>query len=199
MSALIVEPNPRTAAQLARLLASATVSVQICGTRADALKVLTRKPVELVLAELDLPDGSGLTLLVDAHCLCPSAAFIVMGSRVSAEQVTEAWRLGARDIIFKPITRQGVSGALRRAATVGPAPLTAPPNVSAPVRTAPASSECELQLTVALNGDYDGIQQRLVREVVRRFDGNKAKAARALGMHRRTLYRLINRNRPAQR
>ena len=44
-----------------------------------------------------------------------------------------------------------------------------------------------------LTGGLKQIEQYLVHEVIRRCRGNKAAAARSLGLHRRTLYRLLER------
>jgi len=57
------------------------------------------------------------------------------------------------------------------------------------VSTAPPSSESLKGLT----DDLASIQRTKVVEVLRRELGNKAKAARALGIERRKLYRLIER------
>ena len=46
-------------------------------------------------------------------------------------------------------------------------------------------------IEVPLSGNLRSIEGHLVREIVRRHGGNKAAAARALGMHRRTLYRIL--------
>ncbi len=46
-------------------------------------------------------------------------------------------------------------------------------------------------ISVPLAGDLKAMECHLIREVVRRHGGNKAAAARALGMHRRTLYRVL--------
>lgn len=54
-------------------------------------------------------------------------------------------------------------------------------------------------LSVALEGDLRSIERSVIREVVRRNGGNKAAAARALGMHRRTLYRLLEHARASPR
>jgi DNA-binding NtrC family response regulator len=62
-------------------------------------------------------------------------------------------------------------------------------HVSAPV-TVP---DCDM-VSVPLVGDLRTIEQCVIREVVRRCSGNKAAAARALGMHRRTLYRVLQQN-----
>jgi DNA-binding NtrC family response regulator len=46
--------------------------------------------------------------------------------------------------------------------------------------------------------DLDGVERRHVGDVLRRHGGNKVQAARALGVSRRTLYRLIDKYRPAE-
>ncbi len=47
-------------------------------------------------------------------------------------------------------------------------------------------------ISVPLAGDLKAIERHVIREVVRRHRGNKAAAARALGMHRRSLYRALD-------
>jgi len=47
-------------------------------------------------------------------------------------------------------------------------------------------------ISVPLAGDLKEIERHVIREVVRRHRGNKAAAARALGMHRRSLYRALD-------
>jgi len=56
-----------------------------------------------------------------------------------------------------------------------------------------AVPSCDM-VSVPLVGDLRTIEQCVIREVVRRCSGNKAAAARALGMHRRTLYRVLQQN-----
>lgn len=53
-------------------------------------------------------------------------------------------------------------------------------------QTAPASASCESQR-------LDEIERSHIQEVLKRERGNKARAARALGIHRRKLYRLLER------
>jgi two-component system response regulator HydG len=49
---------------------------------------------------------------------------------------------------------------------------------------------------VPLVGDLRQIERSIIDEVIRRCGGNKAAAARALGLHRRTLYRLLEEQSP---
>ncbi|MGA2032187.1 MAG: sigma 54-interacting transcriptional regulator [Thermoguttaceae bacterium] len=46
-------------------------------------------------------------------------------------------------------------------------------------------------ISVPLTGGLKGMEDAILREVIQRCRGNKAAAARALGLHRRTLYRLL--------
>jgi DNA-binding NtrC family response regulator len=45
---------------------------------------------------------------------------------------------------------------------------------------------------VPLCGNFREIERRVILEAIRRYDGNKAAAARSLGLHRRTLYRILD-------
>ena len=47
-------------------------------------------------------------------------------------------------------------------------------------------------VSIPLLGDLKAMECFMIREVVKRHGGNKAAAARALGMHRRTLYRVLD-------
>ncbi len=66
-----------------------------------------------------------------------------------------------------------------------------------PTEPAPAPPTANGQLSAAerisvpLTGGIKQMQRYIVEEVVRRRHGNKAAAARLLGLHRRTLYRLL--------
>lgn len=194
LTVLIVEPNARTARQIARELIAEGCFVQSFGTRGEASVALKTLRVDLLITELRLPDADGLGLLSEALALKPPIACVVVASRATAEQVAEAWRLGACDIVFKPVTRHGLLAAFRRAVrahriqAVNPEPPVCL-NVEAPSQ--PQHAENELSVTIPLTGDYDDVQRHLMHEVIRRFDGNKAAAARSLGIHRRTLYRFI--------
>lgn len=60
-------------------------------------------------------------------------------------------------------------------------------------RSVGAASET---ITVPFEGDFREIQRQIIREAINRCSGNKAAAARALGLHRKTIYRLLQGGEP---
>jgi DNA-binding NtrC family response regulator len=53
-------------------------------------------------------------------------------------------------------------------------------------------------ILVPMAGDLKVIERTIITEVIKRCQGNKAAAARALGLHRKTLYRLLDGEAPSQ-
>ena len=64
-----------------------------------------------------------------------------------------------------------------------------------PLRSGKPTSSGEM-VTVPLTGNIEEIERHVIREMIERCHGNKAEAARKLGMHRRTLYRVMERAAP---
>jgi len=54
------------------------------------------------------------------------------------------------------------------------------------------------RISVPLLGDLKKIERAVIEAVIERCRGNKAAAARALGLHRRTLYRILQDESPAK-
>jgi DNA-binding NtrC family response regulator len=50
-------------------------------------------------------------------------------------------------------------------------------------------------ITIPYAGDLKIIERSIVSEVISRYNGNKSAAARALGLHRKTLYRILENER----
>jgi len=49
--------------------------------------------------------------------------------------------------------------------------------------------------SVPIDGTLKNIELQIIKEAIKKFNGNKAAAARSLGLHRKTLYRLLGRSR----
>ena len=62
--------------------------------------------------------------------------------------------------------------------------------VAVSLNKARCQRDCEA-ISVPLAGGLKAIERSVIGAVIERCGGNKAKAARILGLHRRTLYRLL--------
>lgn len=84
----------------------------------EAREILARQSVDLLLTDVGLPDGSGLTLLGELRRRHPLAAAMVMSGTPSVDCAVDAVRGGAVDFVTKPfsaeVLTERVRGALGR-------------------------------------------------------------------------------------
>ena len=88
---LVVEDDPGSLVTLTALLEAEDYLVEACGTAEEALKyIATNAPMDLVLSDLKLPDGSGLQIHWAVKKLNPDAALILTTGHASVETAIEA-------------------------------------------------------------------------------------------------------------
>ncbi len=191
------------AARITPILRQRVKSVTVAGAGGDALDLLGKEPAAILICELRQGEQSGLSLWTDARRLCPDLQAILLASRPSVEDAVEALRSGVTDLVIKPISEAAILSAIDRALArltrrpmnkvespqaddihLPPAPHFLSPRPETPNRS-------ELTIDVSAGGSLHELERRLVEEVIRRFDGNKSAAARSLGIHRKSLYRLL--------
>ena len=90
------------------------------GSASDALGLLrerarNRKPVSLILSDMQLPDGSGLDLIQEvksdpAWCMTP---VIVLSHEVGEGIINEAYALGANSYVPKATASKNIQGSLQ--------------------------------------------------------------------------------------
>ena len=99
---LVVDDEPDGREVLSEVLELGGYSVLCAGSGNEALKVLEKEPVDLILTDLRMPDGDGLFLLREVrhqHATRPIVAFISGYADIPAEQTEE---LGPQRIFEKP-------------------------------------------------------------------------------------------------
>ena len=111
--ALIVDDDADAAEMLAALIASEGYSVAIAHSLAEARNCMALRPPDLVLLDLRLPDGSGLSLFGEQSLLCNAQVVLVTGY-ATLETSIEALRLGAADYLVKPVNMTHLRGVLSR-------------------------------------------------------------------------------------
>lgn len=81
----------------------------------EALKELSRTSYDLVITDLKMPDGDGITLLKQIHSLYPETMVMVITAYASTESAVEAMKAGAIDYIVKPINIEELRIIVRNA------------------------------------------------------------------------------------
>ena len=120
--ALIVDDDADSAESLALLVASERFTVEVAHTLRDARRQIALRPPDIVLLDLQLPDGNGMELISDKAVLAQSEIVLITG-HASLETSIKALWLGAADYLVKPINPRQLQGVLSR--FVKPAALQA--------------------------------------------------------------------------
>jgi FixJ family two-component response regulator len=81
---------------------------------AQARKVLESQKIDLLLTDVNLPDGDGMTLLSVLHLHQPQADAIVMTGQANMDEAIEAMREGASDFVPKPFSSAELTERVRR-------------------------------------------------------------------------------------
>jgi DNA-binding NtrC family response regulator len=111
--ALIVDDDTDSAEMLATLLATEGLTVAVAHDLAGARRQLVLQTPQLILLDLHLPDGSGMSLLDDEKVRVESEIVLVTG-HASLETSIHALRMGAADYLIKPVNIKQLKGILSR-------------------------------------------------------------------------------------
>jgi DNA-binding NtrC family response regulator len=99
---LVVDDEPSVLKVVERLAAKAGFDVVTCGSAADAMQTLLRKPANLAMVDLRMPDVNGLELLRQIRSAVPACEVILMTGFAAVDSAVEAIKLGAREYLTKP-------------------------------------------------------------------------------------------------
>jgi DNA-binding NtrC family response regulator len=88
-------------------------AVLSAGSVPEALAVLKeQQPVDMLLLDLKLPGGGGLSLLGQVKTLYPKIAVVVMTAFATVSSAVEAMRIGAGDYLTKPFALDDLAAVL---------------------------------------------------------------------------------------
>jgi len=113
--ALVVDDDVDSAEMLATLLASEGITAATAHSLAEAQRRIVLQTPDLILLDLNLPDGSGMTLF-DNETVRANAEVVLITGHASLETSIEALRLGAADYLIKPVSVRQLKGILSRVA-----------------------------------------------------------------------------------
>ncbi|MFP4561472.1 MAG: sigma-54-dependent transcriptional regulator [Thiohalorhabdus sp.] len=100
---LIVDDEPSIRELIGLTVEPLGFEVREAGTLAEAREALAAEAPDLILTDLRLPDGNGMTLVEESAALRPAPAVAVITAYGTPESAVEAMRAGAYDYLSKPI------------------------------------------------------------------------------------------------
>ena len=112
---VVVEDRQTTRWMVEETLRRRGYAVAGCGTLAEGRELLAAEPPDLLLTDLQLPDGTGLDLLREALARDPRLPALVMSAYGTIEIAVEAIKLGAYDFVTKPFDTSRLASLIAHA------------------------------------------------------------------------------------
>src|SRR5580765_2012168 len=102
---LVVDDEPAIVDSLQKILERESLRVLTAGSGGEALEILRREPIWLLLTDLMMPGMSGMDLLRASKSVAPETETVLMTAYGTVENAVEAMKQGAYDFVTKPIKR----------------------------------------------------------------------------------------------
>jgi signal transduction histidine kinase len=112
---LIVDDDAALGENLAEIVASLDVSVELVDTAAAALQRVAGHSIDLALVDIRLPDGSGIDLIPSLRVLDPLIEVVLITGDATIESAIAAVRGGAFSYIVKPFSGPDLLEIVKRA------------------------------------------------------------------------------------
>lgn len=171
---LIVDDDEMFCHVMQRAMARRGFEVMVATDADQALALARQTPPAIATLDLKLEHSSGLKLLPELLDIAPGCRVIVLTGYSSIATAVEAIKLGAVNYLCKPADADEILAALGKE--------SGDPNTE--VADNPPS--------------INRVTWEHIQKVLQEHDGNISATARALGMHRRTLQRKLQK-RPVRR
>jgi two-component system response regulator RegA len=167
---LLVDDDVTFCSVLAKALEKRGFQVRVAYSVAAALNDIQDSAPEYAVIDLKMPDQSGLTLVSRLKALDEHTKIVVLTGYASIATAVEAIKLGATYYLSKPADADDIVAAFHRHSGDNSAPVS------------------ELPLSVKR------LEWEHIHRVLMKHHGNISASAKALGMHRRTLQRKLNKH-----
>ena len=168
---LLVDDDATFTAVMQRGLERRGFTVRCCQSGDEALAACEDFQPQRILLDLNMPEVSGLVVLPELLAASPEARLVVLTGYSSIATAVEATKAGASNYLCKPASIDEVLAAFDDGG-------------QAEIPVDPIS--------------VDRLEWEHIQKVLHDNDGNVSATARALGMHRRTLQRKLQK-RPVRR
>ena len=118
-SVLIVEDDAVSLILLTKLVERVGYKALAAADGLQALEVLKKQAVDLVIADYDMPNMNGIELLKKVRAEHPSVPFVLVTSDQDLNVIREAWESGAFDFFRKPVFVDRLTQTLQLALEYG--------------------------------------------------------------------------------
>jgi DNA-binding NtrC family response regulator len=178
---LIVEDDPRLRDLLVRITTEWGFKVTAVWSGEEGDRLNRDAPFDLAILDYHLPRMNGMQTLRKLREAAPELQAVVLTAHADLGVAKEAIHLDVVEFLTKPCQRneleQALDRALRRKSNSPPAPLDLPQSATDKAQPVKTIEEAE---------------RELILQSLERNNGNRAAAARELGITRRTLHNKIN-------
>ena len=111
---LIVDDEENTRLGLSKLLSSDGFVVDLAANGSEALDMLRRQKVDLVISDINMPDMNGITFLREISRRYPSTSVIMITAYGGVESYLEAMNLGALEYLHKPVRLEELRSVMKK-------------------------------------------------------------------------------------
>ncbi|OYW24468.1 MAG: hypothetical protein B7Z55_02065, partial [Planctomycetales bacterium 12-60-4] len=119
MHLLLVDDDAESRGTMARRLTRRGHSIREAADSRAAMAVATTEQFDAAVVDLELPDGSGVTLLHQLKAEDPALEVLILTGHGSIETAVEAMRQGAYDYLSKPCSYEELETRLSKAVERG--------------------------------------------------------------------------------
>lgn len=118
ISILVVDDEETARMVISEFLQTKGYEVLQAGTFADARKIVNNGEADLIILDVQLPDGYGPNLLHDVARLPVRPQVIIVTAHGEVSMAVEAMKAGAQDFLEKPLNLLELEAAVKRATEV---------------------------------------------------------------------------------
>lgn len=115
---LVIEDDPGIRASMEMLLPARGYAVQFAASMQDGLVSAAASEYDLIITDLRLPDGDGMSIIRALQKTQPALPIILMTSYSSLDTAIEALKNGAVDYVIKPFHNDALLFAIERVFSV---------------------------------------------------------------------------------